>query len=319
MLAVLHYRFRRNRKNVLLGILIMILVYLVFSQGLSTYQKGDNQEEDMKLQLFPDSDIPMVIHRQWDSNQIPLEASRFMQSWMRHKPELQTWFWMDSDSRNFVIDNVSQISDFIYNDWNIFTEGKMSEVLRYVILYKYGGIFAELDVEFLKPLDEKVLQHPCIIAQEPTVNSYLLNDHKALDRAIDSNVIIICRPKHPFLKFVIQKILVEINHEGTQSRHYNNDKWCFDNLVQEYRKLLNLSSNTDGLRPNDLIYLAPPQYFMPTWKSNLTSRIRKVCESILSSATYSNHRTQIRYGICYMLDKNGYLNIPLAESYTNHH
>ena len=53
-------------------------------------------------------------------------------------------------------------------------ESEIHEVLRYFILYEYGGVYIENDVELLKPLDEKVFNQPCTIAQEPEANAYLM-------------------------------------------------------------------------------------------------------------------------------------------------
>ncbi len=71
-------------------------------------------------------------------------------------------------------------------------------------MYEYGGIWADLDVELLKPLDGQVLNNSCIIAQEPLVNSVLMFDNKNSTIPFASNKFMACTPKHPFFKYAIQ-------------------------------------------------------------------------------------------------------------------
>ena len=50
-----------------------------------------------------------------------------------------------------------------------------ADAIRYFILYEFGGIYADLDMEFLKPLDSLLNQgYPYILGDEPYVQTWYL-------------------------------------------------------------------------------------------------------------------------------------------------
>ena len=44
-------------------------------------------------------------------------------------------------------------------------------ITRYMLLSEYGGLYADLDVEALKPVDEIMEQHSCVMSQEPLIHA----------------------------------------------------------------------------------------------------------------------------------------------------
>ena len=77
-----------------------------------------------------------------------------------------------------------------------------ADVRRLFILYLYGGIFADLDVECLKRVEDVLHEHSCILAQEPVEHQALHYDYKHPGYATPA--FMACSPRHPFFKFVLQ-------------------------------------------------------------------------------------------------------------------
>jgi mannosyltransferase OCH1-like enzyme len=88
--------------------------------------------------------IPHHIHQTWKNNYVPAHLAKYVQSWRREHPNFQHYFWTDELAARFV---------HRYQRWFLpYFERYSSDVmradaLRYMLLYEYGGIYADLDYE----------------------------------------------------------------------------------------------------------------------------------------------------------------------------
>ncbi len=147
------------------------------------------------------SEIPPILHRQWLTYIIPKITKKLVSSWNNQVPALQTWFWTESSFKTFIMEKIpGYAKEFKHPYQKKRFNVSDSEIWRYFIMYEYGGIFSELDFELLKPIDGRILNHSCVIAQEPLVRAFLMNDQ--YDRAFLTNEIMFCRPHHPFFRQV---------------------------------------------------------------------------------------------------------------------
>ncbi len=91
--------------------------------------------------------IPKVIHYCWfGHNPLPKLASQCIASWRQHMPDYEIIEWNED---NFDV-NMTPYSRDAY------AAGKyafVSDFARFWILYKYGGIYFDTDVEALQPID----------------------------------------------------------------------------------------------------------------------------------------------------------------------
>lgn len=83
--------------------------------------------------------IPKVIHRVWlGSEQMPQEFVEWGESWERHHPEWEMRLWTD--------DNLPELRypDALERCRN---HGEASDVLRSELLFQFGGLYVDTDVE----------------------------------------------------------------------------------------------------------------------------------------------------------------------------
>jgi len=91
--------------------------------------------------------IPKNLHMIWLGGQIPGKYNRLIESWRKHHPKWNIKIWGDEDIPSFnMINRVAY--DAVPN------MGAKSDILRYEILYKYGGVYVDTDFECIKPLDD---------------------------------------------------------------------------------------------------------------------------------------------------------------------
>lgn len=137
--------------------------------------------------------IPKIIHQIWLGSQFPEQFKSFQQSWIKYHPDWEYTLWTDKDVEAFGLENRK-----LYD--NATNYGERSDIARYEILYRYGGLYVDTDFQCLKPFD---LLHHCYDfytgIELPAMASWL-------GKIIIPNGLIGCIPGHPILKNCIQQI-----------------------------------------------------------------------------------------------------------------
>ena len=103
--------------------------------------------------------IPKVIHYIWiGDNPLPKIAEKCIESWKKYCPDYEIKRW---DESNLNID----FSEYCRQAYDNKKWAFVSDVLRYDILLKEGGIYMDIDVELLKPIDD-LLNAKCFMGFE---------------------------------------------------------------------------------------------------------------------------------------------------------
>lgn len=120
--------------------------------------------------------IPKLIHQIWLGGKLPAEYHDFRASWIYHHPNWQFIFWTDSTlnyDQGAVVDSFATLEKALKNnvkfivvdiksilfDNRIFFDkatnyGESSDILKWEIVYRFGGLYVDTDYECLKPLDQ---------------------------------------------------------------------------------------------------------------------------------------------------------------------
>ena len=98
--------------------------------------------------------IPRVIHYCWFGRKpLPPLAQRCIESWQNYLPDYEIKEWNED---NFDIDILPYTAD-------AYAAGKyafVSDYARFWILYKYGGVYFDTDVELIRSLDDVLARGP---------------------------------------------------------------------------------------------------------------------------------------------------------------
>lgn len=109
--------------------------------------------------------IPKIIHYFWfGSNPIPEKHKEFIDGWKKFCPDYEIIEWNES---NYDINKFQYTKDAaLAKRWS-----KVATYARFDVIYTYGGICLDTDVEVVKPLDE-LLYNDAFIGFE---NEYRIN------------------------------------------------------------------------------------------------------------------------------------------------
>ncbi|TAE36371.1 MAG: hypothetical protein EAZ70_11045 [Runella slithyformis] len=107
---------------------------------------------------------PKVFHQIWlGSKPIPRSLSGYSQTWRDKHPDWGFELWDDAKSNTLI--------QHKYPHWWLLYESlpyltQRVDIIKYLVLYEFGGVYIDFDCECLKPIDA-LLTHPACIGLEP--------------------------------------------------------------------------------------------------------------------------------------------------------
>ena len=91
--------------------------------------------------------IPKVIHLIWIGSPLPDRCIKLMESWKLNHPDWAITVWTDAEVDDFNMTNIKAFNEAI-------NKGQKSDIWRYEILYRFGGLYIDTDFECLKSFDD---------------------------------------------------------------------------------------------------------------------------------------------------------------------
>jgi hypothetical protein len=129
--------------------------------------------------------IPKIIHQIWLGSSLPNKYKKYQESWIKHHPDWEYKLWTDHEVKKIKLYN-QQLFDEAQN------YGEKSDILRYELLYYYGGLYVDVDFECLKSFDILHTAYDFYTGIEMPYNLQL------------SNALIGTAPEHPIMKACIE-------------------------------------------------------------------------------------------------------------------
>jgi hypothetical protein len=94
--------------------------------------------------------IPRIIHQTWDRAEMPCDLREFQHSWRAHHPGWECRLWNDADNLDLIRQHYPE---FIEHYTALTPNILKVDFIRVAYMHHHGGIYADLDVEVLKPFD----------------------------------------------------------------------------------------------------------------------------------------------------------------------
>ena len=150
------------------------LEYIWGSAIYETYldEKAKLVEVPSNLKTTTEKYIPKIIHYCWfGGNPLPKEFQKYIDSWKKYCPDYEIIEWNES---NYDIEkNLFMKQAYEHKKWAF-----VSDVARLDVIYNYGGLYMDSDVEVLSNLDD-FLYNNCFFGFElPTSCTSLFGAEK---------------------------------------------------------------------------------------------------------------------------------------------
>lgn len=141
--------------------------------------------------------IPKILHFTWKSDNLPRVMRRYFDGWKRLHPAWEVRLWTDDSMRRFVAASCPELLA-TYDGYPRMIQ--RADAFRCLVLHRLGGVYADLDVEPLRPIDG-LFDWPAFVGVEPF-------EHVASDRIhaglpfLFSNAFMGAIPGHPLFALV---------------------------------------------------------------------------------------------------------------------
>ena len=158
--------------------------------------------------------IPKVIHQIWlGTNPIPSNYKYYLETWKEYHPGWEIKLWTKED---IVKENFSNIDLF----WLARSYMEQSDIARYEILYRYGGLYIDTDIECFSSFNDLHYKYDFYTNMEPpAINK---------KRVSILNAMIASVPKHPIIKNTLTQIREDWSKvEKIFDEKYSNSKSSF--------------------------------------------------------------------------------------------
>ena len=188
--------------------------------------------------------IPKIIHYCWfGRNPLPASAQKCIASWRNFMPGYEIKEWNED---NFDVN----IIPYTQRAYEAKKYAFVSDYARYWILYHYGGIYFDTDVEIIKPLDEIIERGPFMGIEKGAIYNHLPMVNPGLGIGAES--------QHPFYEKMLEKYY---DHPFLLSNGVRNP----DAVV----KMTTIELQSRGLSISNMvqnvcnIWIYPSDYFCP--------------------------------------------------------
>ena len=155
----------------LIGLALLIVSYV--------YYKPRDEREHVELFDVPfhiartkDSEdqvrnsVPLVIYETWHSHQLPKGMAENIKTLLKMNPEFDYYLYSDDECANFIKDNFDKD---VLEAFQMLRPGAFkSDLWRYCILYKRGGVYLDIKYYSVVPLVDIIDENQTVFVRDTT-------------------------------------------------------------------------------------------------------------------------------------------------------
>jgi mannosyltransferase OCH1-like enzyme len=155
--------------------------------------------------------IPRIIHQSWRDEQVPGRWLAFQESWRKFHPVHAYRFWTDDANRAFV--------EEVFPDFLPVYDGyrhpvNRADLARYLVVCHHGGIYADLDCEALRPLDDLLAGRELVFGLEPQSHVEKAAVRSRGLKRIVGNALFASVPRQPFWNHLFPMLIASRNEDN---------------------------------------------------------------------------------------------------------
>jgi hypothetical protein len=212
--------------------------------------------------------IPKVIWQTMKTDTVPVLMKNYIDTWITQNPEYEYRLYDDDDILNFLTNDFPQ---FLEGYKKLKFGASKADLWRYLIIYKYGGVYADLDCICNKPLREWIDPAALFVTQ--------LGINRDLCQWL-----IISVPGNPLFLKAAERSLENILKKNYKVSHYgfkySNNKVS----ISDDSTLLNFNHEVLGLAGPPVLQKAAEECYKNGLLDKILANIQIVCVSSPSTS-----------------------------------
>jgi mannosyltransferase OCH1-like enzyme len=195
--------------------------------------------------------IPKRVFQSWRTRDLPQELLLQRNTMIAHNPDYEYFIYTDDEMDTFVYENYDGVIVDCYKKLNIVVA--KVDFWRYLVLYKYGGIYLDMDSEIARPLDTLIRStDSAIISAEGLAegNPFYFVQWCMMFEA-----------GHPILKNVIDVVVNNIqNNRYPNNVHKMTGPAAYTLGIQYYHAITHNGADLDVTKHNDKLSMNKYNY-----------------------------------------------------------
>jgi glycosyltransferase involved in cell wall biosynthesis len=254
-----------------------------------------------RKETFLNMTIPHIIHQTWKTESIPEDLVQLQQSWKQMHPDWTYYLWTDFDNHEFIRKFYPWFLP-IYEGYPL--NIMRADAVRYFILNHFGGIYADLDYECLKPMQSFLHGRELIFGLEPAQHLKSKISISFCMEKILCNAWMASCSNHPFWPHMFQKLIEYHKNPGVlESTGPFALTWAYDSFANKEEisvvteELLYPLSN-EQISPADRFFIIqdhPEAYGVHYWRGGWWNRDSIKNQSIIPAVQLVNNREVSKY------------------------
>lgn len=218
------------------------------------------------LQWLDEVRIPKVVHHIWLGSSLPEKCKILRDTWLLNHPGWKFILWTDKDVEKFGMENKALFD--ASNNW-----GEKSDIWRYEIIWRYGGLYVDTDFESIKPMD---VFHHCV---DFYTGIYTSHAHGKSPAVIMGMGLIGAIPGHPVMRALIDGLkTAKIDKTNSAAILARTGPYYFTRVVL---------ANAGKTNLRDVIL--PPMFVYPTPITGRGQTIEDQHKNFMKHSTFANH------------------------------
>jgi len=192
-------------------LLLVAIILLVAAWFLYKYNRSQEEKKQIQLYHFPHyvprrsmqeeevrNGVLLVIYESWKTHEVPKGMRDNILRLLEMNPEFDYYLYSDEECAAFIADNYDQ--DVLEAFHTLKPGAYKSDLWRYCILYKLGGVYLDIKYYSTVPLIRIIDENPTVFVKD-------------LGKYCIYNAFLISPPKNEIFRLCINNIVESCKHK----------------------------------------------------------------------------------------------------------
>uniref|UniRef100_A0A1I8HWM1 Glycosyltransferase family 32 protein n=1 Tax=Macrostomum lignano TaxID=282301 RepID=A0A1I8HWM1_9PLAT len=205
--------------------------------------------------------IPPIRHLLWKNESVSAYFAEQLKTWHRVHPDWTVVLWRDQDLQPFVkkhfpgaLPRFMELAPYTI---------MQVDMVRYMLLFKYGGVYADLDYSLTASLDDH-RRFYAVVTREPEAHSLQYFEFQWPPRTLDNPAFLMAAPGHSFYRHCINCLQMMPFTRGSPLSFAG--PFGLTAILERYSAACPVASS-----PLETVYIPPSYSFYPYEGNKLNS------------------------------------------------
>jgi mannosyltransferase OCH1-like enzyme len=143
--------------------------------------------------------VPLVIYQSWHTNYVPPKMKDTIYKLIAANPDFDYYLYSDENCRKLIKEH---FENDVLDAFDLLKPGAYkSDLWRYCVLYKFGGVYLDIKYYSVKPISKYIQENPIVYVKDMQSCEHLKDNHGLY------NGFMISPPNNIILKYCIDDIV----------------------------------------------------------------------------------------------------------------